>query len=439
MDSFARSCLYAALLAGTVVLHGCSSWQPAGAYGIESAVRDSEVSALPKSQAQAVVFIDPSQLGTAIDKSAEGFAGSACEVSFRLYPELYAQSFQKLSMVYRRVDLKPLGSSAAGYDLAVLPQLDDVQWSADGPSANMAAVKVLFTLMAGGASKHSFEAFQMARGDLGRWHQGCSDATKSSSKAAQEAVGLAVNRIVREMAAQPIRAGGAPISPPGEQQSLLLMQIQGLRGNAGALNHETDYTPVIAAGLDVTAAAYNLKGRSAEATTARNLANQLRVGASAATGEGAAMAAVAASDGIPVPAAASSASCSGDYSFLAPQLRAYQDPSLSVVRSNYLTQPISNDIAVLRSKGLDKQGAINAMLQNAALYDQTAREAAQQARDSDGHGDVSIPQAQSDQLRLDFPCDQTSIHASGVCTYIQHRWTSLYERTTAELIERCWN
>ncbi|HGY9625777.1 hypothetical protein ODI84_17660 [Pseudomonas putida] len=439
MDSFARSCLYAALLAGTVVLHGCSSWKPAGAYGIESAVRDSEVSALPKSQAQAVVFIDPSQLGTAIDKSAEGFAGSACEVSFRLYPELYAQSFQKLSMVYRRVDLKPLGSSAAGYDLAVLPQLEDVQWSADGPSANMAAVKVLFTLMAGGTPKHSFEAFQMARGDLGRWHQGCPDATKSSSKAAQEAVGLAVNRIVREMAAQPIRAGGASIPPSGEQQSLLLMQIQGLRGNAGVLNHETDYTPVIAAGLDVTAAAYNLKGRSAEATTALNLANQLRAGASAATGEGAAMAAVAASDGIPVPAAASSASCSGDYSFLAPQLRAYQDPSLSEVRSSYLRQPISNNVEFLRGKGLDKQSAINVMLQNAALDEQTAREAAQQARDSDGHGDVSIPQAQSDQLRLDFPCDQASIHASGVCTYIRHRWTSLYERTTAELIERCWN
>lgn len=44
---------------------------------------------------------------------------------------------------------------------------------------------MLFTLMAGGTSKNSFEAFQMARGDLGRWHQGCSDATKSSSKAVQ--------------------------------------------------------------------------------------------------------------------------------------------------------------------------------------------------------------------------------------------------------------
>lgn len=195
--------------------------------------------------------------------------------------------------------------------------------------------------------------------------------------------------------------------------------------------------------LDVAAAALNARQRGQQAQTMQQMADQFRGNeqrwgaAPAVSGSGNGTVPPQPPIALP-PNLASQASCNGTLEFLAPLLRPYRTAQLQTTRRELLSQSIPAAITAAKQQGFDKPRAIQAMRQQAAAFDTSAAEAAQTADQTDGRGSVSIPQARADQLPLDFPCDETSIHASSVCTFIISRWTSLAVRAESTLFERCW-
>lgn len=206
--------------------------------------------------------------------------------------------------------------------------------------------------------------------------------------------------------------------------------------------------------LDIAAAGLQSSRRYAQAGRVQRLADQVRgnepraggvtggaTGGATGGGVGGAMGGAAAppQPQIPLdPRAVEQASCQGNLGFLEPQLRAYRDPGLSSLRRQILTESIPGMIGQARREGLTKERAISAARQQGASHDDIAAQAAATANQSDGQGSVSIPQAVSDRLPLDFPCQGAAVHASGVCAFIQHRWASLTMRASAALLQRCW-
>lgn len=139
----------------------------------------------------------------------------------------------------------------------------------------------------------------------------------------------------------------------------------------------------------------------------------------------------------PLPALARSAAlpaapgaCSATMAHLAPQLRAYRAPALAEARQAILDLQPAKVLGDLRRKG-----ATQAQLQQQAQQlEQSAREAATTARQSDGGGN-SIRAADAGQLALDWPCE--GIHPAAVCAYVAMRWEALVMQELARQWPQC--
>lgn len=142
---------------------------------------------------------------------------------------------------------------------------------------------------------------------------------------------------------------------------------------------------------------------------------------------------------IPVPAAVSTASCQGNLEFLAPSLHPYPDPTLSQARSEFLAARIPDLIQGVRRQAADKNQVLRRLNETVAAIDTAAAKAKEQADDSDGRGDqVGTREVENDALSFDLQClPEPSVHVTGLCEYINQRWTSLVYRTLIELYKRC--
>ncbi|VVE87436.1 hypothetical protein [Pandoraea bronchicola] len=125
-----------------------------------------------------------------------------------------------------------------------------------------------------------------------------------------------------------------------------------------------------------------------------------------------------------------SAECRGDFSYMAPDLRAYTNSDLAQARQAILTTSVPETMADMRRKGVT-MAIVN---QRIAELDEAANQAAQTANQTDGGGN-SIQKAKTDTLPLNWPCE--GIHSSAVCVYILQRWEAQLTREVAGMMSKC--
>jgi hypothetical protein len=226
-----------ALMLVTTSIAGCSNWSPQGAHGPEDVVRDGDIG--PSRSASAIILMDPTLLTSQLTRNAEKFAGSGCDVTFQLYPELYFQAWQKAQGAFSQVAMGTSSTSTKGYDVVITPMIDDVLWASDSWSSNLAATKIRFVTQVG-VHRSTFESYQVAAA-RGATKQGCPSTSALAIQAAKTSLGLSVNRILKEM--PPINNGFASktrVTPPAEQAALLAslqtMRVTAENGSGGSSN-----------------------------------------------------------------------------------------------------------------------------------------------------------------------------------------------------------
>lgn len=144
---------------------------------------------------------------------------------------------------------------------------------------------------------------------------------------------------------------------------------------------------------------------------------------------------------LPLPTAAiQAASCQGTLSFLEPQMRSYSAPWLSQSRMELLHLRIQDALTEARRTIPDKQKVIAEYRKSAQAYLKEAQVAANAAENTDGYGNVAVPQALGDRLPLDYSCgDGSAVHAASICALVMMRWQALALESMAELTARCWD
>lgn len=144
---------------------------------------------------------------------------------------------------------------------------------------------------------------------------------------------------------------------------------------------------------------------------------------------------------LPLPTAAiQTASCQGTLSFLEPQMRSYSAPWLSQTRMELVSLRIQDALAEARRTIPDKQKVIAEYRKSAQAYLKEAQVAANAAENTDGYGNVAVPQALEDRLPLDYSCgDGSAVHAASICALVMMRWQALALESMAELTARCWD
>lgn len=142
---------------------------------------------------------------------------------------------------------------------------------------------------------------------------------------------------------------------------------------------------------------------------------------------------------LPVPDSVNSASCQGDFTFLAPVIPDYHDPMLRTFRTGRLAYRVQEAVHEVRSRTQNKNHAIQVLYEHIRIADSAAAHAKHQADSMDGRGDqVSTREVDNNAKTIALRCGQEpSIHAAGVCEYIVQRIHSLMLRSTVELVKRC--
>lgn len=144
---------------------------------------------------------------------------------------------------------------------------------------------------------------------------------------------------------------------------------------------------------------------------------------------------------LPLPTTAiQAASCQGTLSFLEPQMRSYSAPWLNQTRMELLNLRIQDALTEARRTIPDKQKVIAEYRKGAKAYLKEAQVAANAAENTDGYGNVAVPQVLEDRLPLDYSCgDGSAVHAASICALVMMRWQALALESMAELAARCWD